>query len=102
VDLSSHHIHPNLYQSNSQKVNNPVPEVVIEGRSPPAKRNYEGGFVKLAHKDLTLAINAGKSSGTPLAMGTLVEKIYRPLAQPESNFANLDFSSLFKALQENC
>ena len=85
----------------NHQVNNPVPEVVVEGRSPPAKRNYDGGFVtKLAHKDLVLAVAAAREVGSPLRLGALTEQIYRPYAQGNSKWNNRDFSSIYAALEE--
>ncbi|CAH0022486.1 unnamed protein product [Clonostachys rhizophaga] len=80
--------------------NNPVPEVNIEDASPPAQRDYQGGFVtKLAHKDLALAVSASGSVGLPLHLGKFVEQLYRPLAQPESPYSNRDFSSIYKVFE---
>ncbi|CAN9081751.1 unnamed protein product [Alternaria alternata] len=82
----------------SSEINHPVPNVKVSGSSPPAHRNYEGGFVtKLAHKDLALAVSAADEADVPLAVGRCVEETYRPLANSEE-FGNRDFSVIYEAL----
>ncbi|KAF7681167.1 3-hydroxyisobutyrate mitochondrial precursor [Alternaria burnsii] len=82
----------------SSEINHPVSDVKVSGSSPPAHRNYEGGFVtKLAHKDLALAVSAADEADVPLAVGRCVEEFYRPLANSEE-FGNRDFSVIYKAL----
>ncbi|KAJ9626681.1 hypothetical protein H2204_009951 [Knufia peltigerae] len=84
----------------SSEINHPEPLVTIENQSPPAHRDYQGGFVtKLAHKDLALAVNAAKEAHVPLELGKRAEEIYRPLAQGEE-FGNRDFSSVYKAISD--
>lgn len=80
------------------QINHPVPEVKAGDSSPPAHRNYEGGFVtKLAHKDLALAISAAEEANVPLAVGRRVEETYRPLARSKE-FGDRDFSVVYEAL----
>ena len=68
--------------------------------SPPAHRNYEGGFVtKLAHKDLGLAVKAAESAQVPLELGKRCEEVYRPLARGQE-WGNRDFSAVFQALSD--
>ncbi|CAN9168107.1 unnamed protein product [Alternaria alternata] len=87
-----------VLESMSRKINHPVPNVKVSGSSPPAHRNYEGGFVtKLAHKDLALAVSAADEADVPLAVGRCVEETYRPLANSEE-FGNRDFSVIYEAL----
>ncbi|UPL02462.1 hypothetical protein LCI18_013396 [Fusarium solani-melongenae] len=82
----------------SSEINHPVPEVKAGDSSPPAHRNYEGGFVtKLAHKDLALAVSAAEEAGVPLAVGRCVEETYRPLARSKE-FGDRDFSVIYEAL----
>ncbi|WAO91760.1 Hypothetical protein NCS54_00924200 [Fusarium falciforme] len=82
----------------SSEINHPVPEVKAGDSSPPAHRNYEGGFVtKLAHKDLALAISAAEEANVPLAVGRCVEETYRPLARSKE-FGDRDFSVVYEAL----
>ncbi|RSL97114.1 hypothetical protein CDV31_013182 [Fusarium ambrosium] len=82
----------------SSEINHPVPEVKVGDSSPPAHRNYEGGFVtKLAHKDLALAISAAEEANVPLAVGRCVEETYRPLARSKE-FGDRDFSVIYEAL----
>jgi 3-hydroxyisobutyrate dehydrogenase-like beta-hydroxyacid dehydrogenase len=72
--------------------------VQVGNASPPAHRDYQGGFVtKLAHKDLALAVSAATEAKVPLEVGKLVERIYRPLAQSEK-FGPRDFSVIYEAL----
>jgi 3-hydroxyisobutyrate dehydrogenase-like beta-hydroxyacid dehydrogenase len=47
-----------------------------------------------------LAVDAARSAGVPLELGSFTEQIYRPLAQEGSKESNLDFSSIYAALQE--
>lgn len=84
--------------SKKLQINHPVPEVKVEGSSPPAHRGYAGGFVtKLAHKDLDLAVKAAEEAGVPLSVGQCVEKTYRPLAGTKE-FGDRDFSVIYEAL----
>ncbi|KAL2206927.1 3-hydroxyisobutyrate dehydrogenase [Sarocladium strictum] len=84
----------------SNEINNPVPTVTVNGSSPPAHRQYSGGFVsKLTHKDLALAVEAARSTGTPLQLGGLTERMYRPLARSD-DWESLDFSAIYKYLEE--
>ncbi|KAF5969596.1 3-hydroxyisobutyrate dehydrogenase [Fusarium coicis] len=82
----------------SSEVNHPVPEVKVGDASPPAHRQYEGGFVtKLAHKDLALAVSAAAEANVPLTVGRCVEESYRPLAKSKE-FGDRDFSVIYEAL----
>ncbi|KAH7219708.1 3-hydroxyisobutyrate dehydrogenase [Fusarium oxysporum] len=82
----------------SSEINHPVPEVKAGDSSPPAHRNYEGGFItKLAHKDLALAVSAAEEANVPLAVGRCVEEMYRPLAKSKE-FGDRDFSVIYEAL----
>nr|RBQ87619.1 hypothetical protein FVER53263_00019 [Fusarium verticillioides] len=84
--------------SNKYIINHPVPGVKAGDSSPPAHRNYEGGFVtKLAHKDLALAVSAAEDANVPLAVGRCVEETYRPLAKSKE-FGDRDFSVIYEAL----
>jgi 3-hydroxyisobutyrate dehydrogenase len=90
---------PHINMANvSAKINHPVPDVKVSGSSPPAHRNYDGGFVtKLAHKDLALAVSAAGEVDVPLTVGRCAEEAYRPLAVSEK-FGNRDFSVIYEAL----
>jgi 3-hydroxyisobutyrate dehydrogenase len=84
-----------LYQ-----VNHPDPEVKVGDASPPAHRNYAGGFVtKLAHKDLGLAVSAAKDAQVPLELGKRCEEVYRPLANSQE-WGGRDFSGVLQALKD--
>lgn len=76
---------------------NPCPGV-MEGV--PSSRGYTGGFgVDLMRKDLGLAITAAKDSNAALPLGKLVEDLYSK--HSEKGSGKLDFSSIFKYLEEN-
>ena len=83
----------------SSEVNNPAPGA-LKGtdKSPPAERDYEGGFAaKLQAKDLGLARSAAQQEGVPTPLGQLAATIYQALGEnPE--YMNKDFSVAFKAL----
>ncbi|RGP81366.1 3-hydroxyisobutyrate dehydrogenase [Fusarium longipes] len=82
----------------SSEINHPVPQVKCGGNNPPARRNYEGGFVtKLAHKDLALAVAAATEANVPLTVGRCVEETYRPLAKSDE-YGNRDFSVIYEFL----
>ncbi|CAI0647565.1 unnamed protein product [Colletotrichum noveboracense] len=84
----------------SSEINHPVPEVKVGHTSPPAHRQYAGGFVtSLAHKDLALAVKAAVEVNSPLPLGRRVEEVYRPLAQT-TEWGNRDFSVVYEALDE--
>ncbi len=88
-------------QSWASSTNFPVPSVTINGATPPAHRNYDGGFVtKLAHKDLALACSAADVVGEPLKLGRLTERLYREIAAEGHEYANKDFSVVYKWLSE--
>jgi 3-hydroxyisobutyrate dehydrogenase-like beta-hydroxyacid dehydrogenase len=54
---------------------------------------------RLTHKDLALAVEAARSSATPLELGKLTERMYRPLANSKE-WGGLDFSVIYKHLEE--
>lgn len=84
----------------SSEVNNPCPGA-LEGTkySPPADRDYEGGFAaRLMSKDLKLAMNTAKLEGVPTPLGQLTSSIYEALGSNDV-FMNKDFAVAFKALQ---
>lgn len=75
---------------------NPVPGVM---ENVPASRGYTGGFMSdLMKKDLGLAVDAAKASGTPLQLGELAQSIYEQLTK--HGFGSKDFSSVYLYLQE--
>ena len=83
----------------SSEVNNPVPGALrASGRLTPADRDYAGGFAsRLMSKDLGLATEAATNAHLSLPVSTIVDRVYRKLAENE-DFDNLDFSSIFKWL----
>ena len=55
--------------------------------------------MRLAHKDMVLAIAAAKDLKTPVPLGAFAETLFRPLAQPGSGYDGLDFSAFYKHLE---
>lgn len=88
-------------QSWASSTNFPVPHVQIGSSSPAAHRGYKDGFLtQLAHKDLVLALSAAKAVDSPLYVGELTEKVYRRMMEDGEDFANRDFSVMYKWLEE--
>lgn len=84
----------------ASEVNNPCPGA-LEGTkySPPADRDYEGGFAaRLMAKDLKLAMNTAKLEGVPTPLGQLTSSIYEALGGNEE-YGGKDFGVAFKALK---
>ena len=74
-------------------VNNPVPGVVDTA---PASRDYAGGFgVSLMKKDLRLAVDAARESGTPLELAPKAQEVYEATEQQNQG---KDFSVVYKYL----
>ncbi len=66
----------------------------------PANRDYQPGFAgSLMAKDLGLALEALKSTGTDAKLGTMAADIYRHFA--DEGGAGLDFSGIIKTIREN-
>lgn len=75
---------------------NPVPGV---HPNVPASNEYKGGFgTALMTKDLGLAQNAATRTGAPTPLGSLAHQLYRVMTN--AGYAEKDFSSAFKFLQE--
>jgi 3-hydroxyisobutyrate dehydrogenase len=75
----------------SLNVYNPYPGV-MEGV--PASRGYEGGFlVDLMSKDLGLALEAARGSGSSVPLGSLADNLYS-LHKAANDAGRLDFSSI--------
>lgn len=80
----------------SSEIYNPVPGVK-EGV--PSSNDYKGGFgTALMTKDLGLAQNAAINTKSPTPLGSLCLHLYRIMCN--TGFAEKDFSSAFKFLQE--
>ncbi len=88
-----------LRLSYTRPKNNPAPGALTgTEKSPPADRDWEGGFAsKLMSKDLGLAMAAARLQGVPTPLGTLTNSIYEALGRNEE-FMNKDFGVAFKAL----
>eukprot|EP00614_Pseudopedinella_elastica_P013690 CAMPEP_0172582460 /NCGR_PEP_ID=MMETSP1068-20121228/1866_1 /TAXON_ID=35684 /ORGANISM="Pseudopedinella elastica, Strain CCMP716" /LENGTH=273 /DNA_ID=CAMNT_0013375815 /DNA_START=306 /DNA_END=1127 /DNA_ORIENTATION=- len=71
---------------------NPCPRVAMEGA--PAARGFTGGFTNaLMEKDLALAMQAARESGSPLPLGSAAHAIYSLLKT--NGKSDLDFSSVY-------
>lgn len=76
---------------------NPYPGV-MEGV--PSANQYEGGFlVDLMVKDLGLAMDTAKESGSSTPLGMLATELYRN--HKAAGWGRKDFSSILKAIQRN-
>jgi 3-hydroxyisobutyrate dehydrogenase len=74
----------------------------VQGIGPqsPADDNYKAGFsVNLMAKDLNLALQAINQTNISSPLGKIAEKLYYDLSKTE--MGKLDFSSIFKAIEEN-
>ncbi len=72
----------------------PVPGV---GPQSPADNGYQGGFATaLMLKDLHLAMDAARESGTDVKMGALAERLYEEFAGAGNG--TVDFSAIIKTL----
>ncbi len=72
----------------------PVPGV---GPASPADNGYQGGFAAaLMLKDLKLAMEAAKSAGAKVPMGTRAEELYEAFAAAGNG--GMDFSGIIKTL----
>ncbi|CAG7923633.1 unnamed protein product [Penicillium olsonii] len=82
----------------ASEVNNPVPGVI---KTAPASRQYQGGFATaLMNKDLGLAITAAEQANAPLFLSNSASNIYGKLTS-DDRYAKLDFSAVYKYMQEN-
>lgn len=73
---------------------NPCPGVMD---SVPASNDYAGGFmVNLMLKDLGLALDAAKTSGSATPMGSLAQSLYAILRQQREDGGTRDFSSIME------
>ncbi|PWN42539.1 hypothetical protein IE81DRAFT_323299 [Ceraceosorus guamensis] len=84
----------------ASEINNPEPGALSGTKnSPPADRNYEGGFAtRLQAKDLRLAMSAAQQRGVPVPLGQLTASIYSALGDNET-FKDRDFSVAIEALK---
>lgn len=74
---------------------NPSPGVI---ESAPSSRGYTGGFgAALMRKDVGLALDAGKTTNSPLPMGSAAFAQYETLCT--HGMGHLDFSSIFAFLR---
>ncbi|OJT08686.1 3-hydroxyisobutyrate dehydrogenase, mitochondrial [Trametes pubescens] len=83
----------------ASSVNNPAPSALPD-KSPPCERDYEGGFAtSLMLKDMGLATDLAESTGIPLPLGNVAEKIYADVVSEDPELANKDFSSVYRYLR---
>ncbi|KAH9001466.1 3-hydroxyisobutyrate dehydrogenase [Lactarius akahatsu] len=84
----------------SSSVNNPVPGALPE-KSPPCERDFDGGFATaLMIKDLGLATEVSKLSGSPVPLGEAAEGIYADAVERYPELSKKDFSSVYRYLGE--
>ena len=78
----------------SSEVNNPVPGI---SAGAPADDGYEGGFgVELMMKDLGLALEEARSTGSKLELGDRSMEVYEEVARAEPG---KDFSVVYRWLE---
>ncbi|KAI0646903.1 6-phosphogluconate dehydrogenase [Trametes meyenii] len=83
----------------ASSVNNPVPSA-LPGKSPPCERDYEGGFAtRLMLKDMGLATDLAESTGAPLPLGQVAERVYADVISEDPEVSNKDFSSVYRYLR---
>lgn len=76
---------------------NPVPGVMP---NVPASNDYQGGFVvNLMLKDLGLALESARHSGSAVPMGSLANSLYAVHKNGASEDGALDFSSILRLFQ---
>jgi len=76
---------------------NPYPGVLP---NVPASREYQGGFMtNLMLKDLGLALETARATGSAVPMGSLANSLYTVHKQHDSKDGMLDFSSILKLFQ---
>lgn len=81
----------------SSEVNNPVPGV---NPATPSSREYVGGFgINLMRKDLGLAIDVAKQSGSSMLIGDKTYAVYQDIEKGE-NYQGKDMSVIYKFLQD--
>lgn len=71
---------------------NPCPDVMD---NVPSQNDYNGGFmVKLMNKDLNLAMETAKGTGSATPLAAAAQSLYR--LHEQGGYADKDFSSIFK------
>lgn len=100
--MMAHVLNTSTGKSWSSECNNPAPGALKGTKfSPPAERDWEGGFaVRLQAKDLKLALQAAEQVGLPVPMAMLASRVYDSL-EKRGEYRNKDFSVAFKALLES-
>jgi len=82
----------------SSSVNNPVPGALPD-KSPPCERGFEGGFATaLMIKDMGLATNVSRESGSPVPLAEAAEKIYMEAVERYPELSRKDFSAVCEYL----
>ncbi|CAO1636804.1 unnamed protein product [Parajaminaea phylloscopi] len=102
AQMMAHVLNTSTGKSWSSECNNPAPGALRGSKfSPPAERDWEGGFAaRLQAKDLKLALQAAEQVGLPIPMAMLASRVYDALEKREE-YRNKDFSVAFKALMES-
>lgn len=100
--MIAHVLNTSTGRSWSSECNNPAPGALRGSKfSPPAERDWEGGFAaRLQAKDLRLALQAAEQVGLPIPMAMLASRVYDSL-EKRDEYKNKDFSVAFKALMES-
>lgn len=81
----------------SSEVNNPVPGV---NPATPSSRDYVGGFgINLMRKDLGLAIDVAKQSGSSMLLADKSYEVYQHIEKGDE-YQGKDMSVIYKYLQE--
>lgn len=82
----------------SISVNNPV-QSALPGKSPPCERDYEGGFATaLMEKDMGLASDLARKTGTLLPLGDTARGVYSGMMEKQPELGRKDFSSVYRFL----
>jgi len=84
----------------SSSVNNPVPGALPD-KSPPCERGFEGGFAtELMIKDLGLAMEISRGSGSRVPLAEAAERVYVEAVKRYPELSKKDFSSVYRYLKE--
>ncbi|KAJ7684711.1 3-hydroxyisobutyrate dehydrogenase [Mycena polygramma] len=83
----------------SISVNNPV-RSALPDKSPPCERDYEGGFATvLMEKDMGLASDIARKTGTVLPLGDTALGVYKRMIGQHPELGRKDFSSVYVHLE---
>ena len=81
----------------SNNTYNPVPGVM---ENVPSSRDYNGGFgISLMRKDMGLAVEAARESGSPVLLAGVAGEFYQ-IVSNDKQLAKKDFSVVYKVLNK--